>query len=203
MKDTYRTIETETEGLFKDRGSRFISFAFPVEDEKQVKDIISTIRKKHNTARHHCYAWRLGVEEITYRMNDDGEPSSTAGRPIYGQLLSHDLTNVLIVVVRYFGGTLLGTSGLINAYKSASQDAIAKAIIVEKQIEKKYLLTFGYELMNPVMNLLKNENAAIEKIESLENCKLHISVGKSECERLEKQLDTIFGLTYYRQQMPV
>ncbi|MDP2112754.1 MAG: YigZ family protein, partial [Bacteroidota bacterium] len=130
MEDTYKTIEKPSEGLFKDKGSKFISFAFPVNSEDEIKDIVQSIKKEHHSARHHCYAWRLGADHLHFRANDDGEPSSTAGKPILGQIQSFDLTNILIVVVRYFGGTLLGVSGLINAYRSAALDAINQAEIV-------------------------------------------------------------------------
>jgi len=138
IKDTYNTIEESSEGLYKDKGSKFISYAFHVVDVDQVKEIIQQIKKEHFSARHHCYAYRLGFSGEHYRVNDDGEPSGTAGKPIYGQLLSHELTNVLIIVVRYFGGTLLGVSGLINAYKSAALDVIVNSNIVLKIIELKF-----------------------------------------------------------------
>ena len=136
MEDTYKTIEKPSEGLFKDKGSKFISFAFPVDNEEEIKEIVQSIKKEHHSARHHCYAWRLGADQLLFRANDDGEPSSTAGKPILGQIQSFDLTNILIVVVRYFGGTLLGVSGLINAYRNAALDAINQAEIVEKLVEK-------------------------------------------------------------------
>ena len=117
MKDTFKTISIPAEGLFKDKGSKFISYAYPVSSEDQIREIVLNLKKEHHSARHHCYAWRLGPDKLIFRANDDGEPSSTAGKPILGQIQSHELTNILIVVVRYFGGTLLGVSGLINAYK--------------------------------------------------------------------------------------
>ncbi|HPS14142.1 MAG TPA: YigZ family protein, partial [Prolixibacteraceae bacterium] len=157
MNDTYKTIEAPSEGLFKDKGSKFISYAFPVASEDQVKEIVLQIRKEHFNARHHCYAYRLGYTGEKYRANDDGEPSGTAGRPIHGQLLSNDLTNVLIVVVRYFGGTLLGVSGLINAYKTAATEAIKNARIVTKIIELEYELVFDYMVQNSVMRIIKDE----------------------------------------------
>src|SRR5690554_122122 len=129
MKDTYRTISKPSEGYYKDKGSRFLAYAYPVETEAETRELLMQLKKEHHSARHHCYAWRLGAENPAYRANDDGEPSSTAGRPILGQLLAYDVTNVFIVVVRYFGGTLLGTSGLINAYKAAAADALSNADI--------------------------------------------------------------------------
>ena len=148
MEDTYKTIEKPSEGLFKDKGSKFISLAFPVNSEEEIKEIVQSIKKEHHSARHHCYAWRLGADQLHFRANDDGEPSSTAGKPILGQIQSFDLTNILIVVVRYFGGTLLGVSGLINAYRSAALDAINQAEIVEKLVEKWLLVDFDYGAMN-------------------------------------------------------
>ncbi|MGC9354952.1 MAG: IMPACT family protein, partial [Mariniphaga sp.] len=161
MKDSYKTIKEKSKGLFKDRGSKFLSYAFPVETEDEIKEILNQVKKEHHSARHHCYAWRLGTEEITFRANDDGEPSSTAGKPILGQLLSFELTNTLIIVVRYFGGTLLGTSGLINAYRTAAAEAIKNAKIETRIIEEKFLLKFTYKEMNDVMQIIKQENLNI------------------------------------------
>ena len=123
MDDVYQTIEKESQGYFKDKGSKFYAFAFPVTNEEQVKEILARLRKEHHSARHHCFAWRFGTENVSFRANDDGEPSSTAGKPILGQLLTCNVTNILVVVIRYFGGTLLGVSGLINAYRNAAADA--------------------------------------------------------------------------------
>ncbi|OFX54518.1 MAG: YigZ family protein, partial [Bacteroidetes bacterium GWA2_30_7] len=151
MKDTYLTIESQSEGLFKDKGSKFIAFAIPVCNEDEIKQHLESIRKKYYDARHHCYAYRLGLEGNIYRTNDDGEPSNTAGKPIYGQILSNELTNVLIIVVRYFGGILLGTGGLINAYKSASANAIANAKIIKKTEDTLLKIIFDYTITNDVM----------------------------------------------------
>jgi uncharacterized YigZ family protein len=157
MEDTYKTIAEPSEGLFKDKGSKFFAYAFPVYSEDQIREIVTSIKKEHYSARHCCFAWRLGHEKKQFRMNDDGEPSSTAGKPILGQIQSFDLTNILIVVVRYFGGTLLGTSGLINAYKSAALDAINNAQITEKLVEKELNVCFDYLVMNDVMKIFKDE----------------------------------------------
>ena len=157
MEDTYKTIAKPSEGLFKDKGSKFMSFAFPVDSEDEIRNIIQVLRKEHHSARHHCYAWRLGYDKSVFRANDDGEPSSTAGKPILGQIQSFDLTNILIVVVRYFGGTLLGVSGLINAYRNAASDAILQAEIVEKLVEKQLLIEFDYSVLNEVMKIFKEE----------------------------------------------
>ena len=154
--DCYKSISSPSKGIYKDKGSKFLSFAFPVETEDQVKSIIDNLRKEYFDARHHCYAWRLGPQGERWRANDDGEPSSTAGKPIYGQILSNNLSDILIVVVRYFGGILLGTSGLIVAYKSASADAIANASVVEKIATARYRIEFDYSQMNAVMKCLKD-----------------------------------------------
>jgi uncharacterized YigZ family protein len=154
--DTYLTISASSSGIFKDKGSKFLSFAYQVKNTTEIKEIIDKLKKEYFDARHHCYAYRLGADKLVFRANDDGEPSGTGGKPILGQILSHDLTNIVIVVVRYFGGTLLGTSGLINAYKAATANAIANASIVQKHVHAIYQLTFGYPQMNHVMKIIKD-----------------------------------------------
>ena len=154
--DCYKSISSPSKGIYKDKGSKFLSFAFPVETEEQAKSIIDNLRKEYFDARHHCYAWRIGPQGDKWRANDDGEPSSTAGKPIYGQILSNNLSDILIVVVRYFGGILLGTSGLIVAYKGASADAIANACVIEKIATARYRVEFDYSQMNAVMKCLKD-----------------------------------------------
>ena len=159
---TYKTIEEKSEGVLKEKGSRFISLIYPVTSEEEVKQIMASIKKTYYNATHHCYAYTIGpVDSPLYRINDDGEPAGTAGRPIYGQLLSYELKDVLAVVIRYFGGTKLGVSGLINAYKTATQIAIENATIVEKSIKDKYEITFNYDLMNEVMRIIKKEYCTI------------------------------------------
>jgi uncharacterized YigZ family protein len=194
INDTYNTVNEFAEGLFKDKGSKFLSFIFHVTNEDEVKEIIQKIRKDHFSARHHCYAYRLGSAGEKYRVNDDGEPSGTAGRPIYGQLLSHDLTNVLIVVVRYFGGTLLGVSGLINAYKCAATDSIDHAIVVSKIIECKYELVFDYPIQNIVMRVIKDEQLEVCFSEFEMKCKLHVKVRLNRDEVVMKKFKLINGL---------
>ena len=149
--DLYTTLLNPSEGLYKEKGSKFLAYAYPVMEEEQIKQYIQDLKQKYYDARHHCYAWQLGLDENHYRVNDDGEPSGTAGKPIHGQIRSHSITNVLIVVVRYFGGTKLGTSGLINAYKLASADALANATLVERTINDHYRIGFSYAVMNDVM----------------------------------------------------
>ena len=194
MKDYYKTISAKSEGLFKDKGSKFIAYTFPVESEDDIKDLLLRIKKEHHSARHHCYAWRLGINGPAFRANDDGEPSSTAGKPILGQIISSDLTNILIVVVRYFGGTLLGTSGLINAYKSAAADAINNAQIVTKPIEDYFWLTFTYAQMNDVMQIIKQEELNIATTRFELDCRLEFSVRKSAAEKIMNLFDQLYGV---------
>lgn len=194
MKDTYNTIKLASEGYFRDKGSKFFSFAYPVNSEDEIKEIITKLKKEHHSARHHCYAWRLGTEEIAFRANDDGEPSSTAGKPILGQLQSFDLTNILIVVVRYFGGTLLGVSGLINAYRTAAADALQKANILTKTIENQFELHFEYNILNDVMNILKQHNLNVDKTKFEEDCRLIFSVRKSETNNIEEIFKNFYGI---------
>lgn len=156
IPDTYRSISGTSEGLFKDNGSRFIAKAYPVESEDEVKQIVSSLKKEYHDARHHCYAYRLGYRGDVFRANDDGEPSSSAGRPILGQIDSNGLSDILIVVVRYFGGIKLGIPGLIRAYRTSSADAISNAEIITKVAVKRYRLVFGYMQMNSVMKLVKD-----------------------------------------------
>ncbi len=178
FEDTYKTITKPSEGLFKDRGSKFIARAYPVLSEDEVKQRLEELRKEFHDARHHCYAYQLGIDKSAYRINDDGEPSGTAGRPIFGQIQSFDLTNVLIVVVRYFGGTKLGVSGLINAYKTASKEALETSNIITKTINEIYLVKFKYPEMNEVMRILK-ENDLTPFDQKFElDCELKFSVRK-------------------------
>lgn len=195
MQDSFKSIKERSEGFFKDRGSKFFAFAYPVETEEEIKEILDLLRKEHHSARHHCYAWRLGKEIISYRTNDDGEPSSTAGKPILGQLQSYNLTNVLIVVVRYFGGTLLGTSGLINAYRSAASNAIQNAQVVINNIEAIFRLTFTYNEMNEVMRILKQEGLNIISTMFEDICKLEFSVRKSDADKVEQLFNRFHGVT--------
>jgi len=194
MEDTYRTISKPSEGIFKDKGSKFISFAFPVISEDEIREIIHSIKKEHHSARHHCYAWRLGHEKLLFRANDDGEPSSTAGKPILGQIQSHDLTNILIVVVRYFGGILLGTNGLINAYRNAATDAVNQAEIVERVVEKQLLIEFGYEGMNEVMKVFKDEKLPQIDPQFDLLCQITTRVRLSDQIRISEELKKIEGL---------
>ena len=161
VEDTYKTIAGPSEGIYREKGSKFIALAFPVESEAEVKEKLAEIQKQYFDARHHCYSYILGPNKDAYRLNDNGEPSGTAGRPIHGQLLSKDLTNTLVIVVRYFGGIKLGVSGLINAYKTAAKDELDHATIIEKTVDETYKVSFDYSVMNSVMQLLKDPYVSI------------------------------------------
>lgn len=194
--DSYKSVRAASHGLYKEKGSRFISAAFPVSDEQSVKDILEGIRKEHHEARHHCYAYQLGPEAKIWRANDDGEPSGTAGRPILGQIRSFGLTNILIVVSRYFGGTLLGTSGLINAYRNAANDALKNAEIADHIVQETCEITFPYESMNDVMKIIKEEDIAqSEHLFDLE-CRMKISFRLSSREKILIRFSRIEGLKY-------
>ncbi len=194
FEDTYLTIDKPCEGLYKDKGSKFIAFAYPVSSEEDVKKRLADLRKEHFNARHHCYAFRLGADKQAYRANDDGEPKYTAGKPIFGQIQSKDLTNILIVVVRYFGGTLLGVGGLITAYKQAAADALEKALIIEKTVNEFYELTFDYLQMTEVMKIIKDED--LEQIQqNFElGCKLVFSVRKNNSNKIVELFNKISNL---------
>ena len=192
--DTYRTISHPSEGVFKDRGSKFLGFAFPVKTEAEIKEIIANLRAEHSKARHFCWALRLTADRSVFRLNDDGEPSGTAGRPILNTLLSTDLTNILIVVVRYFGGTLLGVPGLINAYKTAAQESLFNAEIIEKTVNDVYRLNFEYLNINEVMKIVKDENLQISNQKFDNDCSMEISVRKSQLNQVLGKFDKIEGL---------
>jgi uncharacterized YigZ family protein len=185
VKDTYKTIlNASPAALFKEKGSKFYGYAFPVSKEEQIKEHIDLLKKEHHNARHWCYAWQLGKSYENYRVNDDGEPSNSAGAPIYGQLQSFELTEVLIVVVRYFGGTKLGVGGLIQAYKTAAQMALNASKIIKKTIDEAFVLSFDYPAMNTVMRIIKDENLSIEWQKMELNCEIQISVRKNEAHRI-------------------
>lgn len=196
MKDEYRSIKEEATGLFKDRGSKFIAIASPASSEDEIKEIIASTRKKYHDARHHCFAWKLGMGDDSWRVNDDGEPSGTAGNPIMGQIRSFELTNILIIVIRYFGGTLLGTGGLINAYRSAARDALENAEIIKKTISCTYSLHFPYEAMNDIMRVIKEENLGqSEQIFELD-CSMKVHFRASQEKRILKKFGLIEKLEY-------
>lgn len=194
--DTYKTISSTAEGLYKEKGSRFISMAFPVTSIEEIKPVLERLRKEHHSARHHCYAWILGADKLNFRSNDDGEPSGTAGKPILGQINSAGLTDLLIVVIRYFGGTLLGVSGLIQAYKSAAADAIRNSEIVEKYVQEHYVITFPYSSLNDVMKILKEENAGQSEQSFGTECRMKISIRASFDNRVLNRLSRVEGFIF-------
>jgi len=191
--DTYKTISTPSEGLFKDRGSKFIAYAYPLRDEAEVKERIAVVKAEHPKARHHCWAYRLTPDRSVLRINDDGEPSGTAGRPILNALLSADVTNVLLVVVRYFGGTLLGVPGLINAYKSAAQDALAAAEVVELTVNDVYRVTVAYEQLNDVMRIVKAEDLSVVKQDFDNQCTVELEIRQTQVGLVLGRLEKVEG----------
>lgn len=192
--DTYKTISKPAEGTFKDRGSRFFGYAFPVKNETEARAHIAHLKAEHTQAKHFCWALRLSPDRSVFRLNDDGEPSGTAGRPILNTLLSAGLTNILLVVVRYFGGTLLGVPGLINAYKSAAKESIEAADTIEKTVNDVYRLNFSYVNLNDVMKVIKDENLLPSNQHFDNNCSMELSVRKSQLNQVMAKLDKIDGL---------
>ena len=186
--DRYRSIEAPTTGVYKDNGSKFLAFAYPVESEEEIRAHLADLRKEYFDARHHCYAWRLGLSGEPWRANDDGEPSSTAGRPILGQLLSAELSDILVVVVRYFGGIKLGVPGLIKAYKTATAEALSAARIVEKTACATCRIGFDYTRMNDVMKIVKDGNLQVLSQRFENDCEITVKVGLAKldsfCENL-------------------
>jgi len=194
--DSYNTIEKESEGVFKDRGSKFIARAFPVETEEQIKEILTLLRKEYYDARHHCYAYRINPEDEQFRSNDDGEPSGTAGKPILNQLLSKELMNILVVVIRYFGGTKLGVSGLIHAYKTATLDAIENSTTVNRFIFRQVVIRFEYPMMNSVMKLVKEEEVEMLEQNFDLNCVIKIQIKKSALEKIIFKLGDMRDISF-------
>lgn len=195
-KDTYKTIKKSTEAvLFKDKNSKFFGYAYPITSEDDVKLHINNLKKEHHAARHWCYAYQIGTEKISYRANDDGEPNNSAGMPIYGQIQSFDVTNILIVVVRYFGGIKLGVGGLINAYKTTAQLTLEASKILEKTINVDYLITFDYKNMNTVMRIIKEKKLNITNQKLELDCQITISVRKKEALQVFEIFNNLFEIT--------
>ena len=193
MDDLYKTITTPSkETLFKDRNSKFYGYAFPVTEEASVKDFLEFLRKKHHTARHFCYAWQLGTESVRFRANDDGEPSNSAGMPIYGQIQSFEVTNILVVSVRYFGGTKLGVGGLINAYRASARLTLESSAIEEKTIDESFQLNFQYDLMSKVLRILKENSITITRQKLEMDCEIIIAVRKSHTQKTVKIFETLY-----------
>jgi uncharacterized YigZ family protein len=195
MKDTYKTIDVASEEtLFKDRNSKFFGYAFPVFNEEDVKHSLAILKKKHHAARHFCYAWQFGTDTIRFRANDDGEPNNSAGMPIYGQIQAFEVTNILLVSVRYFGGTKLGVGGLIHAYRTSAQLALEASDIIEKTIDIQYQLNFGYDLMNKVMRVIKERNLRITDQQLALDCQYTIAVRKKEAPHVFEIFDSVYKL---------
>jgi uncharacterized YigZ family protein len=193
--DTYKTIaEATQELLFKEKNSKFLGYAYPITAEDEVKPILVVLRKQHPNAVHFCYAYQLGAEQITYRANDDGEPSGSAGMPIYGQLLSFGITNVLLVIVRYFGGVKLGVGGLISAYKTAAQLSLESAIIVEKTIDVEYVAQFDYAHLNKVMRVIKEKNLEILSQKMDMQCEITLATRKSNEDNLLAAFENLYEI---------
>ncbi|AXE19741.1 YigZ family protein [Runella rosea] len=192
--DSYKTIVTPIEGFFRDRGSKFLAFGYPIQNEEDVKQYLTALREIHPKANHHCYAYRLGLDRMHFRANDDGEPSGSAGKPILNTLYAHDITNLLVVVVRYFGGTLLGVPGLINAYKVATEEALSQAQIVTKHVRDVYTLTYPYEQMNEVMKVIKAFDLTPQKQQFDNECSLQIEIRKTLLNQVLGKLEKIDAL---------
>lgn len=194
--DTYKTIQEPSEGVYRDKGSKFIAYLYPLGSESDVKDIIIALKAEHSKARHHCWALRLSPDRTMFRLNDDGEPSGTAGRPILNTLLSNELTNILAVVVRYFGGTLLGVPGLINAYKSATAEAVKNAKIVEKTVNSVFSIEFGHSKMNEVMKIVKEEDLKISHQSFDLTCSFSLEIRNSQVNKVLGKLEKVEGLKW-------
>jgi uncharacterized YigZ family protein len=195
IKDTYKTIDVASEEtLFKDRNSKFFGYAFPASNEDDVKHSLEILKKKHHAARHFCYAWQFGTDTIRFRANDDGEPNNSAGMPIYGQIQAFEVTNILLVSVRYFGGTKLGVGGLIHAYRTSAQLALEASDILEKTIDIQYQLNFGYDLMNKVMRVIKEKNLTISNQKLGLDCQYIIAVRKKEAQHVFEIFDSVYKL---------
>ena len=194
--DTYKTIQELSEGVYRDKGSKFIAYLYPINSENDLKDIIVALKAEHPKARHHCWALRLSPDRTVFRLNDDGEPSGTAGRPILNTLLSNELTNILAVVVRYFGGTLLGVPGLINAYKSATVEAVKNAKIIEKTVNSVFRIEFGHPQMNEVMKIVKEEDLKISNQNFDLNCSFSLEIRQSQVNKVIGRLEKVEGLRW-------
>ncbi|WP_394758058.1 IMPACT family protein [Flavobacterium sp.] len=193
IQDTYFTIANSSpEVLFKEKNSKFFGYAFPITSEEEVKIHIENLKKKHFSARHWCYAYQLGADKIQYRANDDGEPNNSAGMPIYGQIQSFNVTNVLVIVVRYFGGVKLGVGGLITAYKTAAQMALEESEITEKTIDVHFQVRFDYKNMNKVMRIIKEKNITIVSQKMEEACEIEIAIRKKNAKSIFDVFDVIF-----------
>ncbi|MBV8388681.1 MAG: YigZ family protein [Mucilaginibacter sp.] len=191
FEDTYLTIESPSEGVFRDRGSKFLGYAYPARSDQDIKNIVAGLKKEHPKANHHCWAMRWSTDRSVFKLNDDGEPSGTAGRPILNTLLSKNITNVAVVVVRYFGGTLLGVPGLINAYKSAAELALDGAKIIEKTVNDVYTIAFDYLQMNEVMRIIKDDNLQLLDQQFDNTCSIKVSIRKMQVSQVISKLQKL------------
>jgi len=194
LLDSYQTIAAPSKGIYKAKGSKFIAFAYPIFDEHEFKEKLQTLKKEYHDARHHCYAYQLGLSENKFRFNDDGEPSSTAGKPIFGQIQSFKLTNITIIVIRYFGGTKLGVGGLITAYKEAAKDTLNNAKIITKTVDNVYQIEFNYNIMSKVMNFVKHHQLNVIHQVLNEKGIIQFKIRQTESEEIIKNLQEITSL---------
>ena len=194
--DTYKTIAAPVEEvIFKEKSSKFLGYAFPVTSEEEIKAHLEAVKKVHFSARHWCYAWQLGYgRHLRYRANDDGEPNNTAGIPIYGQIQSFELTNILVIVVRYFGGIKLGVGGLVQAYKTTAQLTLQETEIEEKLITEELVINFDYPLMNKVMRVVKEQNLTVTAQHLTESCELHLAIRQSDYAKIEEIFNNLYGV---------
>jgi uncharacterized YigZ family protein len=191
FEDTYLTIEKPAEAIFRDRGSKFIAYAYPIKTDQDIKNIIADLKKDNPKANHHCWAMRWSTDRSVFRLNDDGEPSGTAGRPILNTLLSRNLTNIAVVVVRYFGGTLLGVPGLINAYRTATELALNEAVVIEKTVNDVYTIAFDYLQMNDVMRIIKEDSLEILEQQFDNDCSIKVSIRKMQVNQAISKLQKL------------
>jgi len=195
IKDTYKTIAYPSEEIiYKEKASKFFGYAYPISTEEEAKNYIEQLKKEHHSARHWCYAYQIGTEKITFRANDDGEPNNSAGMPIYGQIQSFELTNILIVIVRYFGGTKLGVGGLISAYKTAAQMSLENSLILEKTINSHFVISFDYKNMNKVMRVIKEKNLTIIDQKMEMSCEIEIACRKKEAYIIFETFNSLFEI---------
>jgi uncharacterized YigZ family protein len=194
FEDTYFTIEKPSQGIFRDRGSKFLAYAYPITTEQAIRNIVADLKKENPKANHHCWAMRWSTDRSVFRLNDDGEPSGTAGRPILNTLLSGNLTNIAVVVVRYFGGTLLGVPGLINAYRTATELALNEAVIIEKTVNDVYTITFDYLQMNDVMRIIKEDHLEILEQQFDNACTIKTSIRKMQVNKAVAKLQNLHAV---------
>jgi uncharacterized YigZ family protein len=195
VKDSFLSIAAESRGTYREKASKFLAVALPVTTEEEVRTSLEELRKAYHDANHHCYAYRLGMANQAYRTNDDGEPSGSAGKPIYGQILSMGLSDVLVVVIRYFGGTKLGIPGLIHAYRTAAREALDEAVVIEKIIQAQFSVTFDYVVMNEIMRIMKEEGVKIISQSATERCEIEFQIRRNHTSKIENRLNRLRNIT--------